>query len=746
MNQIIYKLQTKHIYRAIALFLFFFNCKMMAQNSLNLANSKGQEVMILSTSDRTNNAATLLKTYLDQAFENPLLIQTGEVKNNDNAKIILEIADKPIEKNVFIIKSDEKNIELIGSDEKTLRYAIYTVLETWGFRKYTAKDHFIPKLKQVTFPKNTYQTFKPSFEYRALFYPDCYDETFRDWHKLDWHIDDFGIWGHSFYKLLSAKTYFKTNPTFFALYEGQRNSESLCMTNDAVVAIVANKMDEIIAKNPNASFFSISQNDDNVYCECNKCKALNDKHGGPQGSFYFFLNKIAKLFPKTKITALAYLHTYRAPENLTIESNIYTLFCPIQMNRGKAIVESSNNKDFLSILNNWSTIAPHLYLWDYTVEFTNYLSPFPNLHTFSKNFKLYEQHKVKGFFVQGYADVPGDLYELRQYLLAKIIWNTETDVVAVTNDFLNGFYGNAAPFIKKYIDILTQNQETANHYLDIYSDPIQSRTTFLTPEAMDQYDQFISQAESAVQDDSVLAKRVLKLRLALEYVYFEQAKFYGKDKHGMFAGKNREDQGKQLRERVLNFTKSCNDYGIYELSEGGLSPKQYYEEWLAIEKNICNHLGEKLDIQFLTPPADENKGKGPYGLVDGIRGYKNPAINWIGWYGTNPKLKLNTHHLNFNTIRINTLNDQRHWIFTPKKISIYGLKKDKWQLIVQQKSDELTDNNEVTIKPWEFKSNLFCQYNVLKIEVENLKELPYWRKRKNKLPMVMLDEIELYNK
>ena len=720
----------------------------MAQNSFNLANTKGQEVTILATKDSSKNPATILKTYLDQAFEIPFLIQVDNAKSNNKSKIILEIAtDKStIEENAFVIKSDEKNIYLIGSNEKTLRYAIYTLLEIWGFRKYTATDNFIPKLKQVSFPKNSNQAYKPSFEYRALFYPDCYDEDFRDWHKLDWHINDFGIWGHSFYKLLNAKTYFKTNPEFFAYYEGQRNTESLCMTNDTVVEIITKKMSEIITQNPNASFFSISQNDDDVYCECVRCKTLNEKHGGPQGSFYYFLNKIATQFPKTKITTLAYLHTYHSPINLKIEPNIYTLFCPIQLNRGKAITEASNNASFLDILKNWSTTAQHLYLWDYTVEFTNYLSPFPNLQTFSKNYQLYEQNQVKGLFVQGYADVPGDLYELRQYLLAKIIWNTKTDVEAVTNDFLNGFYGKAAPFVKEYIDLLTQYQEKANRYLDIYTDPIQNRNTFLSPDAMDQYDTIISQAEMAVHDNPTLVKRILKLRLALEYVYFEQAKFYGKDKHGMFAGKNKEDQGKQLRERVLNFTKSCNDFGIYELSEGGLSPDEYYGEWLAIEKNTCNHLGEKYEVRFLTPPADENMGKGSHGLVDGVRGYINPAINWIGWYGTNPEIEITTQKLNFNTIRINSLNDQRHWIFTPKKISVYGLKKDKWQLITQLESDKLTEDSETNIKSWEFKSNNFSSYDVLKIEVENLNEFPIWRKRKNKKPMIMIDEIELYNK
>lgn len=730
----------------IVVLLSFLNCKIMAQSSLHLANTKGQEISIVSSNDDTKKASDLLKGYLDQAFDNPFLIQNSESEKTSGSKIILEISDENSTKDSFIIKSDEKNIYLIGTTEKTLRYAIYTLLETLGFRKYTAKDNFIPKLKEVTFPKNFNKTYKPSFEYRALFYPDCYDESFRDWHKLDWQINDFGLWGHSFYKLLSAKDYFKTNPAFFALYEGKRNAESLCMSNDTVVKIVSEKMTEIIKQNPNSSFFSISQNDDVVYCECDQCKALNEKHGGPQGSLYYFLNRIAVQFPKTKISTLAYLHTYRAPENIKIEPNIYTLFCPIEMNRGKAIEEASDNKSFLNILNKWSNTTEHLFLWDYTVEFTNYLSPFPNLHTFSKNYKLYEQNKVKGLFVQGYADVAGDLYELRQYLLSKIIWDTNIDIEAITDDFLNGFYGNASPFVKKYINLLVQNQEQSNRYLDIYTNPIESRNTFLSLEAMDQYDKLISQAEIVSKNDPIIAKRILKLRLALEYVYFEQSKFYGKDKHGMFAGKNKTDDGKQLTERVLNFTKKCNEFGIYELSEGGLSPDQYYAEWLAIEKNNISHLGEKRLVRFLTPPSEEYTGKGSYGLTDGVRGYKNPAINWIGWYGNNPEIELSTQKLNFNTIKINTLDNHRHWIFTPKKISIYGFKNNQWEHITELEKNNDTENTEVTIETWELKSDAFKNYDLLKIEVENLKKLPVWRNRKNKKSMVMIDEIELYKK
>ena len=63
----------------------------MAQNSFNLANTKDQETIIFASSVQTKNSATLLKTYLDQAFEHAFTIYVDKVKSNDNSKIILEI-------------------------------------------------------------------------------------------------------------------------------------------------------------------------------------------------------------------------------------------------------------------------------------------------------------------------------------------------------------------------------------------------------------------------------------------------------------------------------------------------------------------------------------------------------------------------------------------------------------------------------------------------------------------------------
>ena len=734
----------------IVFILFLLSFKMMAQSDIVIKNQTTKENSITIASEKARPAAIVLKSYLDKSFSNSFLIQNENNSIEKNSKIHLSISNlkKLNTDNSFIIKSNATDIFLIAPSEKLLRYAVYTLLESWGFRKFNAKETYIPKLDAVVFPKNTEQYHKPSFEYRMLLYPDAYDENFRDWHKLDWHLEDFSVWGHSFSKLLPPKEYFKKNPTFFALYEGNRNGESLCMTNDTVVDLVIKKMQKVIAQNPNASFYSVSQNDDVIYCECHECKSINNKYGGPQGSLYHFLNKIAVHFPKTKIVTLAYLHTFKPPTNLKLQPNIYTLFCPIELNRGKAILEDTYSKSFRKTLQDWNKTTSHLYLWDYTVQFSNYLSPFPNIHTFSDNYKFFKKNNVKGLFVQGYADVPGDFTELRQYLLAKLLWNTDIDIEATTDDFLRGFYGKAAPHIRKYLNLLSENQQKSNSYLDIYSGPVQSRNTFLSPEAMYQYDNLINEAAYAVNQEPILESRVKKLRLALEYVFFEQSKFYGKDQHGMFIvnEKGQKEIRNGITERVLNFTKNCTELGIYELSEGGLSPEQYYEEWLEIAKDSTNHLGEKLKVNFLTLPAEEFTGKGSYGLIDGIKGYKDYNINWIGWYGTNPEIELITNKMNFNQIKINFLDNQRHWIFKPKKISIYGFNNEEWLLITEKFIGDLTENFVIKTEQIEMDSKNFSKFDKIKLLIDNQDDLPIWRKRKQKKPMIMIDEIELYNK
>ncbi|MGO4771979.1 DUF4838 domain-containing protein [Flavobacterium sp. W22_SRS_FK3] len=711
----------------------------MAQNEITFPESSSN--IITYSNIQCLTAAKILKENLDKISLASFEISSNKTENG----IILEVFQSK-EGDYFEVNSDNKKITLRATSDLFLEYAVYSLLEYWEVRKFTPDYTYYPKFDVLKFPANKNRKEKPSFNFRGLLYPGMYDEAFRKWHKIDWYLDDFGLWGHTFNQLLPAKEYFKENPKMFALYDHKRHGESICYSNDTVFKIMVNNITKAIKEKPYATYFSVSQNDDVVYCECSDCQKLNQKYGSPQGAHYYFLNQIAKQFPQTKIATLAYLFSYQPPKNLKLATNLYPIVCAIEANRGEALNEGKNIS-IKNTLQKWTHVSKNVMFWDYTVEFSNFLSPFPNLHTFSPNYSFLNSIGVKGIFSQGYADIPGSFSELRQYLLAKLLWNSNFEVKKATSDFLRGYYGKSAPYIQEYLDILTKNQIETKSYLDIYSGPVEQRNTFLSAENMSIYDNLIAKA-NAENDDPVIKKRILKLRLDLEYVYFEQAKFYGKEPHGMYQKKGNSFSVKDnLENRVQDFVKNCSDFGIYELSEDGLSPEEYFNQWKYIARNnVVDHLGENLKYEFQTQPSSDFNAKKERGLNDGIKGYKDFNLNWTGWYGQNAEIIITSNNVDFNSIDFQCLEDQRHWIFLPKEIILKGFRNQKWEIIKEQKSTQLTENYNFSIGNYSFDNIPFRIFDKIKIILIPEQKLPIWRERKNKKPMLMLDEIVLKQK
>lgn len=688
-----------------------------------------------------------LKSLLEIAIKSEIEI----IKDFDNeSKTGIYLISEPLifQNNdyYFILKSTHNAIKLIGRGDNELEYALFTFLEELGLRLYMPNDLYYPERDLLTFPKSSEKHYKPSFEYRALLYPASYEKSFRKWHKLDWHIEDFGIWGHSFDKLIPPEDYFESHPEFFAFYEGSRRYESLCMTNNKGFHVSSVSLNNLLKSTPDSRFYSISQNDDLVYCECRKCDALNRKYGTPSGSLYYFLNKHAKKHPTTQFVSLAYLHTTDPPNGILPQHNITTLYCPIEMNRGMSINSDPRSELFRTRIKNWKNFNPNLFLWDYTVQFTHYLSPFPNIHTFQDNLKFYKDQGVLGLFLQGYADIHGDFSELRQYLLSKLLWDNSLDVDLLTKEFLEYFYGPANSYVWEYLKFLKEAQQESNRFLDIYSGPVQQTKDFLSPYWMDKFDQIISLAEKAVENLPPFNERVDKIRIGLEYVYFEQAKYYGKDRLGMFKWLNNEWQvPENLTLRVKDFVQKCEKIGIYELGEGGLTPQEYFENWIKItNESVIDHKGIEMEGNWLTEPAPEYKSKGFSSLIDGLYGSRDFNVGWTGWYGNDAELILKISYENIQKVELGFLNDQRHWIFPPQSVSISGFQNGEWHLIKKEFLPKLEEDFEIKSKKIQVSSGILNNFEMLKIVVENQKSVPEWRRRAGKKPLLMIDEIVLW--
>ncbi len=70
--------------------------------------------------------------------------------------------------------------------------------------------------------------------------------------------------------------HFKDHPEYFSLIDGKRRAErsQLCLTNPDVLRIAIEQVETWIKEHPDATIFSVSQNDWEGWCECDKCRRV----------------------------------------------------------------------------------------------------------------------------------------------------------------------------------------------------------------------------------------------------------------------------------------------------------------------------------------------------------------------------------------------------------------------------------------------------------------------------------------
>lgn len=86
---------------------------------------------------------------------------------------------------------------------------------------------------------------------------------------------------HTFNMLLPPEQYFDAHPEYFCSSIGKRLKErtQLCCMNEDAIRIVTEAVQKNMREHPEATVFSVSQNDWYNYCECDKCTALAESEG-----------------------------------------------------------------------------------------------------------------------------------------------------------------------------------------------------------------------------------------------------------------------------------------------------------------------------------------------------------------------------------------------------------------------------------------------------------------------------------
>ncbi len=389
-----------------------------------------------------------------------------------------------------------KKLVIAGGEKRGTLYAVYEFLyKYFDCRWYTKDVIVIPEKDSLQIPCDIDYTYVPAFEYRETDWISPRDTEYSIANHLNANSyrslseENGGTFGYSnglahTMASLVPSSYFAENPEMFALgvKTGERTTDQPCLTNPKTLEVAKQSVRNILRQNPKA-IVCITQNDNQNYCVCDKCRAVDEEEGSQSGTMIRFVNAIAeelgKEFPDAVFDTFAYQYTRKAPLKVKPLPNVIVRICSIECCFAHPLSDSKceENAAFQKDILDWQKICNRIYVWDYTTNYSNYNGPFPDFGVLQENMKFYVKNNVKGMYAEGNyqaAESNGEFAELRSYLLARLMWDSEFENYDEEMlRFCCAYYGEAGPYIKQYIDMTVKNTGTRtlfkkNHMM-IYS-------------------------------------------------------------------------------------------------------------------------------------------------------------------------------------------------------------------------------------------------------------------------------------
>jgi hypothetical protein len=546
-----------------------------------------------------------------------------------------------LEADGFVIKTDSLRLIIAGGNIKGTLYGVYTFLEKYlGCRMYSPQVKIVPKQEMIILDSINDKEV-PVIRFRDTHYRVSWDTEYSDWHKLDHDKNGgrpaWGSWVHTFNSLVPPDIYFKEHPEYYALRDGKRTPTQLCLTNPDVLKITIQNLRKEIAGNPDAKYWSVSQNDNRKYCMCEQCQAIDNREGSPSGSIMNFVNQVAEQFPDRMISTLAYEYSRKAPGTIYPRKNVNIMLCSIEMRRDRPIAAANDSMSiaFVRDVKDWSKIASDIIVWDYVIQFPNLVSPFPNLHVLQPNIQFFAENGVTAMFEQGNRDGGGEFAELRTYLISKLLWDPYANSDTLMNDFLRGYYGAAGKPIRQYIDIMRDALISSDQPLRIFGSPNEAASTYLTYSLIDKYKLLFNEAELLVADDPEVLERVKTARLPLDFTIMEQSKKNYTGEHGVFVKTDGQWVVRpEIRSMIDPFVDLCIRQGVTQIKEWSTTPEAYRSAMYRLfYQGMNEHLAFGKEIRLISPDTSDIPGENLIKLIDGIRGGHDPEYNWISFQG-----------------------------------------------------------------------------------------------------------------
>jgi hypothetical protein len=481
------------------------------------------------------------------------VISVGSTQMLENANLAESKIDLADEGYAIAVKGE--TLFLFGGRKRGPIYAVYALLEEdLGCRWYDRKSEPMipsrPELKFRPVPRHSV----PILEARS---PHSWEAFSWKWavanrtsgwmsspdpigDKLGGYMRAPFVKGvhydvHTSQYFLPAKEFFDTHPEYFSELEGVRKPVQLCLTSPDVLDIVTCKVKEVLGQDPGASLISVSPNDGGGYCECKKCKVINDAEETKMGTLLDFVNNIATSieadFPNVRVSTLAYLDTAMPPKTISPRKNVVIQLCTDWHAWWWPFCFVTETQKFQEAMKAWHRVGATIYVWDYTVNFSHYPLPMPNMPVVTPNLHFFLENGATGVMFQGDGWGPGsENATMRSWVWAKQLWNPSLDTQTLMRDFIYGYYGEAAGPMWKYNRMLwklweywhkkphTPHTLECENPLLVTSNRFPPTSALFCKQYLDQSTALFAEAQRLAEGNPATERRVALAKFPLLYV------------------------------------------------------------------------------------------------------------------------------------------------------------------------------------------------------------------------------------
>ncbi len=449
----------------------------------------------------------------------------------DETEAINDIKDEG-----FVIKADGENIVITGKTSRGVLYGVYRFLEIFcNYRCFTKDVEAIDSFDILEIELDEIKE-EPAFEFRDAYFRNAFDGGFASKNRLNSGLCDISKakggrvkwfnFHHSFRDLVPETEYFESHPEYFSEVDGKRITDSqLCLTNPEVVKAAEKTLRRWIKENPECTVYSVAQNDNDPRCFCPQCAALEKAEGSPSGPIIHFVNAVADAIkddcPDVLLHTFAYQYSLTAPQNAVARDNVIVRLCSIACRFDKPLeqlaVENPDGEEavFVNALKDWQSHAKQLYVWDYAVNFQNYLQPFFHFHTLAENIRFFKRTGVTGLLEQGnFAYGGGACFDdLKAYIISRLLWNPDTDIDSEMHRFFIAVYGEkSGAFMEEYVK--STEKACASSPLSIYQNP---DAQYITDELLEKADSLFESAISSAETDEI-RRRIEREYLSIRFL------------------------------------------------------------------------------------------------------------------------------------------------------------------------------------------------------------------------------------